>query len=112
MVAATFSSCGTTIQNFQQCDLIPGGLGAVCDDFLDSNPTTLSQSQWNDTMALWNSQGDAVACMRSSSEASLKSEIEKLCTDAPWYAPCDEQTKIILINGLSRLFNLQAKVLK
>jgi len=108
---ATFNNCGTTISNFQQCDLIPGGLGAACDDFLDSNPQTLSASQWNDTTALWNSQGDAVACMRSSSEGQLKSEIEKLCTDAPWYAPCDEQTKITLIRGLTRLYSLQTKVL-
>jgi hypothetical protein len=81
MALAIFSSgCATKIYDFKSCGLIPGGLGADCDNFLTSAPQSLTEAQWEALEASWNAAGSAVECIQSASLAQLKGELEKLCT--------------------------------
>lgn len=110
-VLLSLSSCGTTVSDIQTCDVVPGNHGAVCDWFLTSNPETLTEDQWTARQALWNVQGDAVSCTRSSSQGAVKKEIEDLCSNMPWYARCGYQAKKKLADGFQRMDDLSARAL-
>lgn len=100
--AILISSCAVQIRNFQACALIPGDNGAVCSFFLEPGGVTLTQSQWQDLEASWNSQGEAVECVSSQTISDIKKEIEQLCT----VASCDYATKKKILTGLGRLADM------
>ncbi len=89
VVALLFSGCAVQIQDYQFCSPIPGNLGAVCDNFLTSNQVILDEAAWLALQASWNAQGQAVECTQSGTLGSLKSELEKLCSETP----CDYPTQ-------------------
>lgn len=80
VVALLLNSCAVKIYDFKSCGLIPGNLGAECDNFLTSDPQSLNQDQWAALQASWNAAGSAVECVESASLAQLKGEIEKACS--------------------------------
>lgn len=88
MTVLSLFSCGTQISDMVFCDEVPGNDGAVCDGFLKSNPETLTQADWVARKAQWNAAGSAVACTQSVTVGAIKEELEKLCSETPWYAPC------------------------
>jgi hypothetical protein len=74
-------SCATVVKDFPQCFEIPPPIGgAACDNFLTSNPQTLTELQWEALKASWNASGNAVVCTTSGAIGSLKVEIEQLCS--------------------------------
>ena len=94
------SSC-VQIKDFQACALIPGNLGATCDNFLTSNQQIYDEVEWESLLASWNAQGDAAECMPSSALGNLKAEIEQLCS----VETCDDQTvkaKQALLKGINQ----------
>lgn len=99
MALLLLNNCSVKIKDDTFCDLIPGDRGAVCDNFLTKHPQTLNQAQWIALQNRWNAEGNAVACTTSGYEGDLKAEIEKLCSQAK----CDYQTKMLFINGLTRM---------
>jgi hypothetical protein len=102
MVAPLLSSCSENIANFQGCSPLPGGLGADCDDFLDSNQLQLNPQQWATLLNSWYAAGDPPVCMRASAVGNVKAEIEKLCSEYP----CDYLTQQAITQGLMRLQNM------
>ena len=97
--------CAVQIADFQACSPIPGGFGAVCDNFLTKNPETLTQDQWNQLQSTWISQGEAVECVTSTSIGNIKKEIEKLCSETK----CDYPTQSAIIEGLNKIEALGKK---
>lgn len=82
MALATLASsgCAIPIHDFQYCSPVPGGLGAVCDNFLTDNQLILDQAQWLALQNQWMAAGQAVECTQSKTVGDLKAEIEKLCS--------------------------------
>jgi hypothetical protein len=80
------------VKDEQFCAVVPGGLGAACDNFLTSNQLILNQAQWEALQTSWQNAGNAVECTTSSTVGDLKSEIEKLCS----LTTCDYQTTLKL----------------
>lgn len=108
--------CATQVPNFTGCALIPlvsngvlspAGSGAVCDDFLDSNPQDLTESQWEAMELEWEKDGKAVECVTSDDIGNIKATIEKLCSQVP----CDYVTQATVIDGLNRIQSLRRLVL-
>jgi len=89
MAAPLLFSCSIPIHDEQFCSPIPGGLGAVCDNFLTSNQLILSQDQWN-------------ACTTSKTVGDIKAEIEELCSRVS----CDDLTQTAILNGLNKIKKL------
>lgn len=89
--ALLLSSCAVQIHDEQFCSPIPGGLGAVCDNFLTSNPLTLDAQGWVDWQKSLNDHGDAVECTSSSTLGDIKDEFEKLCSKTPCTYPQKQQ---------------------
>jgi hypothetical protein len=93
-------SCAHVIvHDFESCAPIPGGLGAVCDNFLTPHQQVLSQEAWDALQASWISQGFAVECTNSQAIAYKKEELEELCSKTP----CDTEAKAQVLEGLDRL---------
>ncbi len=83
------------------CSPIPGGLGADCDDFFNSNPQSLNEDQWLQQIIVWQNDGQALECTTSGAVANIKAEVEKLCSASP----CDQNTtqaRQVILNGLNR----------
>jgi hypothetical protein len=81
------------------CSPLPGDLGATCDQFLVSNPLTLTSGEWTELQAEWNERGLAVECTTSRSIGNLKREVEQLCS----VASCDYETEQKILAGLKKL---------
>ena len=96
------SGCAVTIKDSQWCSPIPGGLGAVCDNFLIANQVILTQAEWENAQRNWVNAGLAVECTTSNTLGDLKREIEKLCS----LTPCDYPTKARILQGLTKLQTL------
>lgn len=93
------NSCAVTIHDAQFCSPIPGGLGAVCDNFLSQNQKILSAEEWQALQAEWIASGQSVECTPSNTIGDVKGEIEKLCS----LVKCDYQTKKKIVSGLKKL---------
>ena len=101
-LALLSSSCAVQIKDEQFCSPIPGNLGAVCDNFLTSNPLNLSEQQWIDLQASWNSAGNAVECTSSQTIGDIKTELEKLCS----LTKCNYATQKAVTAALKKIENL------
>lgn len=104
LLALSSSSCAkfkipVKINDMQFCSPIPGGLGAVCDNFLTNNRMLLDAQGWEDLQDRWIAEGYSVECTPSRSLGDIKAEIEKLCS----VAPCDYQVKKKVLQGLRKL---------
>lgn len=105
VIVILLSNCSVKINDFTACALVPGNYGAVCDNFLTSNPQTLNEEQWQAIQTQWMSQGWATECTTSEAISDIKQELEKLCS----VTRCTyEETKIL--QDLERLENLPDKV--
>ena len=102
MAAPLLFSCSIPIHDEQFCSPIPGGLGAVCDNFLTSNQLILSQDQWNALQNKWIASGQAVECTTSKTVGDIKAEIEELCSRVS----CDDLTQTAILNGLNKIKKL------
>lgn len=89
----------------QFCSPIPGGLGAVCDNFLSSNQLILNKTEWDSLQLQWISTGQAVECTTSRTIGDIKGEIEKLCS----VVACDYEVKTKVLSGLKKLETLGKK---
>lgn len=114
LLSLLLSACATTINDFQACALIPSlasngqiipwGGGAVCDNFLTSQPVTLSQAAWeSQTMAQENS-GLAIEVITSDALGNLKKEVELLCSNTK----CDYKTKAAAATIAANIDRLKA----
>ena len=101
MGALLLSSCSVNIEDAQFCSPLPGSLGAVCDNFLTSNPITLDETQWVAQQELWISQGVALECTTSKTLGDFKGEIEKLCSKVN----CTYQEKAAVRNFFAKVSN-------
>ena len=97
------SSCAVQIKDEQFCSPVPNGLGAVCDNFLTSNPLVLNQTQWEQLQLQWQNSGEATECTQSKTLGDIKEEIEKLCS----MTKCDYDAKSQLLKGLEKIQNLR-----
>lgn len=87
------SGCGgVQIHDEQFCSPVPGGLGAVCDNFLTSNQLILDQAAWEAMQASW----DGVECTSSKTLGDIKTELEQLCSKTPCTYPQKQQLKLAL----------------
>ena len=102
LLSLSLGGCAVQIQDMQWCSPLPGGLGAACDNFLTSNPETLSELQWEQLEASWMNQGYAVECTSSNSLGAIKTEIEELCSKTS----CDYPTVQAILAGLKKVQNL------
>lgn len=75
------ASCSVAIKDETFCGVIPGQQGAACDNFLTSNPQTLSEDTWQALQMSWETQGMIVECTTSQAVADFEAEIEKLCSE-------------------------------
>lgn len=87
------------MKNFQACSPLPGGLGAVCDDFLDSNQQILTPEKWAELQSKW----VVTECVAGKTIGDMKITVEDACSEVT----CDEQTQLV-INGLSKIQKLGA----
>lgn len=101
MVPLILNSCAVSIKNEQFCSPIPGGLGSVCDDMLDSNQLVLTQDEWVSKQIEWQSEGQAVECTSSNTIGDFKIELEQLCS----VTQCNYNTQAI-INALDKIKTL------
>lgn len=62
--------------------LAPWGGGAVCDNFLTSQPVTLSQDAWEAQLLAQINQGIAPEVIPATALGNLKKEVEALCSDS------------------------------
>lgn len=97
--ALLFTSCAVKIHDYQFCSPIPGGLGAVCDNFLTSNHEILDKAAWEIRQTEWIAAGNSVECTTSKSVGDIKGEIEKLCS----VARCDRQIKAKIMKALTKI---------
>ena len=107
------NSCATPINDFQACalvpsmrpdgEIIPWGGGAVCDNFLSSQPLTLSQQAWESQVLAQIKQGLAPEVITSDALGNLKKEVENLCSNAP----CDYSTKQAAANIAANIGRLK-----
>lgn len=99
MAAPLLASCGSVeIKDVQFCSPIPGGLGAVCDNFLTSNQLILDEIQWTILKDSW----QVVECTSYASLADMKAEVEKLCS----VTKCTYEMKKA-IAGLNRILAMR-----
>jgi hypothetical protein len=96
------NSCAVAIHDEQFCSPIPGNVGAVCDNFLTSNPLALTEQEWISLQSSWMASGQATECTTSQTVGDIKGEIEKLC----YVYPCDIPTQAKLVNGLKKIEHL------
>lgn len=101
-VFLTNASCSVPIHDAQFCSPVPGGYGAICDNFLTSAPTTLTEDEWLALQAKWEQAGEAVECTTSQTLGDIKESIEKLCS----IASCDYSTQQKIVSGLKKIQNL------
>jgi len=73
-------------------------MGAACDNFLTSNPQTLTQAEWQILQNKW----DATECTSSSMMIDLKVFIEDTCSQVT----CDEATKNLFLERFDRIGKL------
>ena len=102
MAVPILNSCSIQVHDFKACALIPGDLGATCDNFLSPGQTNLTQSQWMALESTWNAQGQAVVCVQSQTIAQIKAEIEKSCSEVS----CSYVQVQQVLSGLKKMDNL------
>lgn len=93
------NGCAVSISDFTACSPIPGTTLAACDNFLISDPQTVT---WATEQSIWASQGYATECVNSEALGDIKKEIESLCS----LAPCDYETEQKIISGLKKIQEL------
>ena len=98
------SSCAVQINDEQFCSPIPGGNGAICDNFLTSNQMILSEADWQALQASWINSGNAVECTTSKTVGDIKKELEQLCS----VAKCDDVAQKKIVDGLNKIQSLGA----
>jgi hypothetical protein len=86
-----------TISDEQVCSPIPYGLGAACDNFLTSNPQTLTEEQWTALQDTWG----VTECVSVKTLGDVKAELEDLCSKTA----CSWQTTQA-ISSLKKLMTL------
>lgn len=96
------SACAVPIHDEQFCSPVPGGNGAVCDNFLISNQLILTELEWQALQAKWIAAGQAVECTQSQTLGDIKGEIEKLCS----MTACNYAVKTKILKGLTKIQNL------
>lgn len=94
------TSCAhVPIKDEQFCAVIPGGLGATCDNVFTAHQIILTEPEWQALQAEWASHGQATECTQASTIGDIKAEIEKLCSEVD----CDYPTQQKIIKGLSKV---------
>lgn len=102
MVPSLLTSCAVAIYDEQFCSPIPGGLGAVCDNFLTSNQQILTPDEWNALQSKWVAAGEATECTESKTLGDIKAEIEELCSKTP----CNYEVQQAITKGLEKIQSL------
>jgi hypothetical protein len=105
-VALLLNSCSTTIHDFTSCGLIPGDIGADCDNFLTSDPEVYDESEWELLELSWEQSGNAVECMPSSALSQLKASLEKLCS----VGKCTYQEKAAVHKFFARIKDHESRI--
>lgn len=80
MVAGLLSSCATPIADFRYYGHNKNTGDWIGDNFLTSDPETLSPQGWIERMNALEAKGLVVECTTSDTVANFKKELEKLCT--------------------------------
>jgi hypothetical protein len=104
------SACAVQIKDEQFCSLIinPDDFSIItvaCDNFLSSNPQTLTGQQWLSQVVASEASGIAPECTTSQALADMKAEVEKLCSEQK----CDDQTQAMVTNLVNGLTKIHAK---
>lgn len=107
-VALLSTSCAVQIHDDPWCSPVPGGFGAVCDNFLTSNQRILTEAKWEALQMSWITAGKALECTNSDTVGHVKGEIEKLCS----MVACDYQTKQAILDGLDRIVGTGKEALR
>lgn len=108
MLLLSLSGCAIKIKDSTFCSPIPGGYGAVCDNFITHKPETLSESEWQARIISWEAKGWALECTTSDAVGNLKSELEQLCSRTT----CDNDTSDavrMVVGVLSKMENTAKK---